>query len=185
MSLANWLRLAIVFVFVAFSKRPAAGSKSSARCAPSAETDRDEARARYEFDVVHREYGNHCRTFDSSEAGLGVITLVAVKMLMAVYFPDPKTVLERVLEMALGGAAAIGCIGFMLFRGYEPFTLIEFQRNYRGDPSRALRRFVDRMTELHSMSERAVRAKRTCGWIGLSIVTMVEIVTSVVRWHGL
>ena len=180
----QWLVLVAFVAGLAGGRRTEPAAPDSRSCTTAwGASDREEARARYEFDVVHREYGNHRRVFDSTEAGLGVITLVAVT-LMAAYFPDPKTPIERVSEAALGCAAAIGCFGFMLFRGYEPFRTIEFQRDYRGDPVRALQVFVDQMTELDRLSERAVRAKKTCGWMSLSIVTTVEVVTSAVRWHG-
>jgi hypothetical protein len=133
--------------------------------------------------VIHREYGNHQRKLDSTESGLGVITLVAVT-LIAVQFADPKTASDRMLAIALGLAAWAGSVGLMLFRGYDPFYTVSFQRDYRENPSAALRKYVDEMTEAHEVSERAFRAKRVCAWISAGLIAVVEIAVSVSRWRG-
>jgi hypothetical protein len=145
--------------------------------------DLDEARAQYEFDVIHRAYESHQRKRESTESALGVITVLAVT-LMAVHFANPTTVLDHVLQAALDCAACLGAAGFMLFRGYEAFNAATFQRDYRGNPAAALRRLSDEMTERRELSQRALRAKRKCAWLSLLIITTVEIAASVARWNG-
>jgi hypothetical protein len=114
---------------------------------------------------------------------LGVITVVAVT-LMAVYFGDPKTSLDHVLELILGCAAGIGAVGFMLFRGYDAFHTRKFQRDFRDDSLAALRKFADEITETQEVSERAYRAKQTCSWISAIMIALVEIAVTASRWHG-
>ena len=141
------------------------------------------ASARYEFDVVHREFSARQREFDSVESSAGIVAWIAAT-LMAVYLSDPHTGRDRILEIALGCATWIATFGCMFFRGYVAFELIKFQRSYRDDPVGTLRACVDAMIERSSVNMRALQAKALCTWIGLCTIVAVVAVVSIARWQG-
>ena len=118
---------------------------------------------------------------DATEAKCGVIALVAIT-LMAVHFPSSVNVFERALEVALAASTALAVGGFLLFRGYEPFDPLEFQRAYRDDGASALRTYTATMTEEYYHNKSAIAAKSISAWISVTLlVATVGVVSAVPR----
>jgi hypothetical protein len=136
--------------------------------------------AKYEFEVVHRQFVGLAREFDSTEAKLGVIALAAVA-LMPVYFSDPRALSDRILEVCLATSATVAALGFMLFRGYDAFVPLEFQRACRAEPRLALRHYCDKMVGTYQANRKAIRAKKIAAWTSIALIAAVIGIVSILR----